>query len=103
VFGGKDGLFTGDVLYHLLSGGLILAAFFMATDYVTTPYTPKGQIIFGIGCGIITAVIRLWGGYPEGVTYSILLMNIATPLIDRFTAPKRFGEVKKDRGDSANA
>ena len=67
------------------------AAFFMATDYTTTPYTPKGQIIFGIGCGIITAVIRLWGAYPEGVSYSILLMNAATPLIDRYTAPKRFG------------
>ena len=103
AFGGKDGIFTGDAIYHILSGGLMLGAFFMATDYVTTPYTPKGQIIFGIGCGIITAVIRLWGGYPEGVTYSILLMNVATPLIDRFTAPKRFGEVKEDRRDNANA
>ena len=72
-------------------GGVLLGAFFMATDYTTTPYTPKGQIIFGIGCGIITAVIRLWGAYPEGVSYSILLMNAATPLIDRYTAPKRFG------------
>lgn len=90
VFGG-DKFFSGDWLYHLLSGGLMLGAFFMATDYTTTPYTPKGQIVFGIGCGILTAVIRLWGGYPEGVSYSILLMNIAAPLIDRFTAPKRFG------------
>lgn len=90
IFGG-DGFFNGDWLYHLLSGGLMLGAFFMATDYTTTPYTPKGQIVFGIGCGILTAVIRLWGGYPEGVSYSILLMNIAAPLIDRFTAPKRFG------------
>jgi electron transport complex protein RnfD len=102
AFGGKDGLFTGDVLFHLLSGGLMLAAFFMATDYVTTPYTPKGQIVFGIGCGILTAVIRLWGGYPEGATYSVLLMNVATPLIDRFTAPKRFGAVKKEKGDKVN-
>ncbi len=94
VFGGKDGLFTGDVVYHLLAGGLILGAFFMATDYVTTPYTAKGKLIFGIGCGILTAVIRLWGGYPEGVSYSILLMNAATPLIDRFTVPKPFGVVK---------
>ncbi len=90
IFGG-DGLFKGDALYHILSGGLLLGAFFMATDYVTTPYTPKGQTIFGIGCGVLTAVIRLFGGYPEGVSYSILLMNVATPLIDRYTAPKRFG------------
>lgn len=90
VFGG-EGLFGGDALYHVLSGGLLLGAFFMATDYVTTPYTPKGQIIFGIGCGILTSVVRLWGGYPEGVSYSILLMNVATPLINRYTKPKRFG------------
>ena len=90
VFGGET-LFSGDWLFHLLSGGLMLGAFFMATDYTTTPYTPKGQIIFGLGCGILTVVIRLWGGYPEGVSYSILLMNVATPLIDRFTAPRRFG------------
>lgn len=88
---GKNGWFTGDALRHILSGGVLLGAFFMATDYTTTPYTHKGQIIFGIGCGIITAVIRLWGAYPEGVSYSILLMNAATPLIDRYTAPKRFG------------
>lgn len=88
---GKNCWFTGDALRHILSGGVLLGAFFMATDYTTTPYTPKGQIIFGIGCGIITAVIRLWGAYPEGVSYSILLMNAATPLIDRYTAPKRFG------------
>lgn len=103
VFGGKDGLFTGDALYHILSGGLLLSAFFMATDYVTTPYTPKGQIIFGIGCGALTAIIRLWGGYPEGATYSILLMNVAAPLIDRFTAPKRFGAVKAGKGEAADA
>lgn len=90
VFGG-EGLFTGDAFRHLLSGGLLLGAFFMATDYTTTPYTPKGQIVFGIGCGLITALIRLCGAYPEGVSYSILLMNVATPLIDRFTVPKRFG------------
>ncbi|PHO08176.1 NADH:ubiquinone oxidoreductase [Thermoanaerobacterium thermosaccharolyticum] len=91
---GKNGLFTGDPLYHIMAGGLILGAFFMATDYVTSPVTPKGQIIFGIGCGIFTSIIRLYGGYPEGVSYSILLMNIATPLIDRYTTPKVFGEVK---------
>ncbi len=95
VFGGRDGLFTGDALMHLLSGGLMLSAFFMATDYVTTPYTKKGQVIFGFGCGVIAAVIRLFGGYPEGVSYAVLLMNVAAPLIDKFTVPKRFGEVKK--------
>ena len=77
--------------FHLFAGGLILGAFFMATDPVTTPMTYKGQWIFGIGCGIITMFIRLWGGYPEGVSYSILLMNVATPLIDRYTKLKVFG------------
>lgn len=98
IFGGENGLFTGDPLLHILSGGLMLGAFFMATDYVTTPYTRKGQIVFGIGCGIITSVIRLYGGYPEGVSYAILLMNVASPLIDKFTAPKRFGLAKKVKG-----
>ena len=102
VFGGDKGLFTGDALYHILSGGLILGAFFMATDYVTTPCTKKGQIVFGIGCGVMTSVIRLWGGYPEGVSYSILLMNVLTPLIDRFTVPKRFGYVKEKKGGALN-
>lgn len=87
-------IFGGDPLLHVLSGGLILGAFFMATDYVTSPVTPRGRIIFGIGCGIITVMIRLWGGYPEGVCYSILIMNIVTPLIDKFTAPRIFGEVR---------
>jgi electron transport complex protein RnfD len=77
--------------FHVFSGGLILGAFFMATDYVTSPINAKGQWIFGIGCGVITMLIRLWGGYPEGVSYSILLMNVATPLIDRYTRPKVFG------------
>jgi len=78
-------------LFHILSGGVFLGAFFMATDYVTSPVTKKGRWIFGIGCGIITFIIRLWGGYPEGVCFSILLMNCATPLIERYTRPKRFG------------
>jgi len=90
LFGAK-GLFQGDWLFHILSGGLILGAFFMATDYVTSPLTRKGQIIFGIGCGIITAVIRLWGGYPEGVSYAILMMNAATPIIDRYTKNRVYG------------
>lgn len=80
-------------LFHLFTGGLMLGAFFMATDYVTTPVTRKGQLIFGVGCGILTMVIRLFGGYPEGVSFSILLMNAATPLIDRYVKPVAFGEV----------
>lgn len=81
-------------LYHLLSGGLILGAFFMATDWVTSPITKRGRLIFGLGCGILTVIIRLKGGYPEGVCYSILLMNCATPLIDRYTKPKVYGRRK---------
>ena len=83
------------LLFHALSGGLILGAFFMATDYVTSPITTKGRWIFGVGCGVLTILIRLWGGYPEGVSYSILLMNVATPIIDRFTRPRLFGQLKK--------
>lgn len=89
-------LFGQDPMFHLLTGGLLLGAFFMATDYVTTPVTPRGKIIFGLGCGLLTILIRKYGGYPEGVCYSILLMNAATPLIDRYTRPRRFGEVAKD-------
>jgi len=88
-------LFGQDPLFHVLAGGLLLGAFFMATDYVTTPVTPKGQIIFGVGCGVLTVLIRLYGGYPEGVCYAILIMNAATALIDRLTMPRKFGEVKK--------
>jgi electron transport complex protein RnfD len=95
IFGGPSGLFTGNALFHILAGGLILGAFFMATDMVTSPVSPRGMIIFGIGCGVLTSIIRLIGGYPEGVSYSILLMNVATPLIDRHTRPKKFGEVKR--------
>jgi electron transport complex protein RnfD len=94
IFGGTEGFFTGNWLFHILSGGLILGAFFMATDMVTSPINPKGQYIFAFGCGVLTVTIRLWGGYPEGVSYSILLMNLAVPLIDRYTVPRVFGEVK---------
>jgi electron transport complex protein RnfD len=93
IFGPK-GLFAGDWVFHILSGGLILGAFFMATDYVTSPLTRKGQIIFGVGCGLITAIIRLWGGYPEGVSYAILMMNGATPIIDRYTKNRIYGTRK---------
>ncbi|MBC8590835.1 RnfABCDGE type electron transport complex subunit D [Wansuia hejianensis] len=82
------------IIYHILGGGLILGAFFMATDYASSPTTPKGKIIFAIGAGLLTAIIRVKGGMPEGVSYSILLMNIATPIIEKFTKPKVFGEGK---------
>lgn len=88
---GQVGYFAGDPLFHVLSGGLMLGAFFMATDWVTTPVTKLGRIIMGLGAGIITAVIRLYGGLPEGVTYAILIMNGLTPLIDRYTMGRRFG------------
>ncbi|NMA55387.1 MAG: RnfABCDGE type electron transport complex subunit D [Firmicutes bacterium] len=91
VFGGSGGLFTGDPLFHVLAGGLILGAFFMATDYVTSPVTPLGRVVFGVGCGLITVLIRLWGDYPEGVSYSILLMNLLVPFIERWTAPRVYG------------
>jgi electron transport complex protein RnfD len=90
VFGAKTP-FAGDWLFHILSGGLFLGAIFMATDYVTSPLTAKGQLIFGIGCGLLTAIIRLWGGYPEGVSYAILIMNAAAPLIDRYTKSRIYG------------
>ncbi len=85
------------VLFHLFSGGLMLGAFFMATDYVTSPITGNGRIVFGIGCGLLTVTIRLWGGFPEGVSYAILLMNVATPFIDRLTRPRLFGARKAAR------
>lgn len=95
IFGRNGaGDFMGAV-NELFIGGLMLGAFFMATDYASSPVTPVGQLIMGVGCGILTVIIRLWGGYPEGVSYSILLMNLCVPLIDRFTEPKIFGEVKK--------
>lgn len=88
---GPNGLFTGDPLLHMMAGGLIIGAFFMATDMVTTPITRKGRIIFAVGAGCLTVLIRLVGGYPEGVCYSILLMNALTPLIDQLVRPRLFG------------
>ena len=82
-----------DPAFHLISGGLMLGAFFMATDMVTSPITNKGKIIFAIGCGVITVVIRLWGGYPEGVSFAILIMNAFVPLINKATRPGKFGAV----------
>lgn len=82
--------------FHLLTGGLFLGAIFMATDMVTSPMSRLGAVVFGIGCGVITCVIRLWGSYPEGVSFSILFMNALTPLIDRFTGGRPFGSAKKE-------
>jgi electron transport complex protein RnfD len=87
-------------MFHLVAGGLMLGAWFMATDYVTSPVTAKGMIVFGVGCGIITAFIRLFGGYPEGVAFAILLMNGATPIIDQYTRPRVFGSTKRKESKS---
>jgi len=95
IFGGTEGAFTGNILFHIFAGGLMLGAFYMATDMVTSPITSKGRLVFGLGCGVITMVIRLIGGYPEGVSYSILLMNLLVPVIDRSIRPKVFGGGKK--------
>jgi Na+-translocating ferredoxin:NAD+ oxidoreductase subunit D len=81
-----------DPLFHLLTGGLMLGAIFMATDYVTSPMTPRGMWVFGIGIGVITAAIRLYGVYPEGISFAILIMNAFVPLINKYIKPKRFGE-----------
>jgi len=108
VFGGHDLetgkfiWFSGDPLIHLLSGGLMLGAIFMATDYVTAPSVRRGQVVFGIGCGCITMLIRLKGGFPEGVMFAILLMNCFAPLIDRAFKSKTFGLVEKKKEAAAH-
>ncbi|MBO4842307.1 MAG: RnfABCDGE type electron transport complex subunit D [Bacteroidales bacterium] len=83
-------------LFNVFTGGLLLGAIFMATDYVTSPMTTKGQIIFGIGIGLITVFVRYFGSYPEGVSFAILIMNCAVPLLNKYCKPRRFGEVKKN-------
>lgn len=85
-----------DLPYQMLAGGLFLGAIFMATDYATSPVSKKGKFIFALGCGFLTALFRVYGGYPEGVSYAILLMNVATPLIDKFTKPVQFGGAKNE-------
>ena len=90
----KDG--AEMALYQVFAGGLMLGAFFMATDYATSPVTTLGRVIMGVGCGILLFVIRAYANYPEGCSFAILFMNVCTPMIDRFTAPKPFGEVKKN-------
>lgn len=89
------------MLFNIFGGGLMLGAFFMATDYATSPVTGKGQLIYGIGCGLITVFIRYFGSYSEGVCYSILMMNLLTALIDRFVKPHRFGVVKSEKKEAA--
>lgn len=90
------------MLFNLLGGGLMLGAFFMATDYATSPVTGKGQLIYGVGCGLITIFIRYFGSYSEGVCYSILMMNLLTALIDKATKPQRFGVVKSEKKEAAS-
>jgi len=87
--------YIGTPVYHLLTGGLMLGAIYMATDYVTSPMTSRGMLIFGVGIGVITVIIRVFGAYPEGVSFAILIMNAFTPLINKYVKPKRFGEVKR--------
>lgn len=94
-----SGLFSGDVIFHLLSGGLILGVFFMATDMVTSPLTSKGMIIYGVGCGFFTFLFRIFGANPEGVSLAIIVMNIVVPLINRYTKPRLFGHGLKEDED----
>ena len=94
---------TDSALYQLLSGGLLLGAFFMATDYVTCPITKWGRVIMGIGCAAILFLIRTYGSYPEGCSFGILFMNVMTPLIDKWTTPKTFGAVKPVKKGGAKA
>lgn len=95
-------LFGQNGLYQIMCGGLMLGAFFMATDYATSPVTGKGQLIYGIGCGLITIFIRYFGSYSEGVCYSILVMNLLTALIDKYVKPQRFGVVKSEKKEAAS-
>ena len=88
--------------YQMLAGGLLLGAIFMATDYTTSPVSFKGKIIYAVGCGVITSLIRIFGSLPEGVSFSIILMNILVPHIEHLTTPKPFGTVKqkKQKGEA---
>ena len=97
--GGADNLQF--MLYSIFGGGLMLGAFFMATDYTTSPVTKTGQLIFGMGCGLLTVFIRYFGSYPEGVCYSIMIMNLVVALIDKAVKPSRFGVVKSANKEAA--
>lgn len=96
-YGATGGDALNMAIFHVLAGGVMLGAFFMATDYVTTPLLPAGKVVFGIGCGLITMIIRLWGQYPEGVSFSILIMNCVTPLIDTFFQKRMYGGAKNEK------
>jgi electron transport complex protein RnfD len=87
---------NADPLFHILTGGVLLGAIFMATDYVTSPMVPKAMIIYGVGIGVLTVIIRVWGSYPEGVSFAILIMNAFVPLMNSYIKPKRFGEEVKN-------
>ena len=89
------------MLYNVFGGGLMLGAIFMATDYATSPVTKPGQLIFGLGCGLLTCFIRRFGSYPEGVCYSILIMNCTTWLLDKYIRPTIYGAIKKDKKEAA--
>lgn len=93
--GGNPALLYELPAFHLLAGGAMLGAIFMATDYVSSPMNPKGMLIYGIGIGAITMIIRLWGAYPEGMSFAILIMNAVTPLINKYVKPRRFGVISK--------
>ncbi|MDR0502768.1 MAG: RnfABCDGE type electron transport complex subunit D [Treponema sp.] len=98
VFGfifGRTGFFSGHILFEVLNGGLLMGAFFMATDYATSPITSNGKIVMGIGCGLLTVFIRYFGDYPEGVSYAIIIMNLFVPLIDKYVRPRVFGRRKR--------
>jgi len=93
---GRTGLFSGsNILFEILNGGLLMGAIFMATDYATSPITPNGKIVMGIGCGFLTVFIRFFGGYPEGVSYAIIIMNLFVPLIDKYVRPRVYGKWRK--------
>jgi electron transport complex protein RnfD len=96
AYGGFMGYGATYPIYQVCSGGLLLGAFFMATDWVTSPVTKNGRLVFGLGLGVLTCLIRFFGGLSEGVCYSILLMNVLTPLIDRFTRGRIYGRKRKE-------
>jgi len=92
----RTGFFISrNILFEVLNGGLIMGAFFMATDYATSPITPNGKIVFAVGCGFLAVIIRFFGGYPEGVSYSIIIMNLFVPLIEKYIRPRVYGRIKR--------